>query len=99
MFHSSLFVSEDVSVGMWLAPLNITRKHDRRFDTEYRSRGCHNEYLVTHKHRPETMRQYWLQINETGKMCKKEYQFAGSYEYNWMAKTSKCCVVNSSLFP
>ena len=28
--------SEDVSLGLWLAPLRIHRVHDPRFDTEYR---------------------------------------------------------------
>lgn len=41
--------SEDVSVGAWLAGLNVHYVHDPRFDTEWTSRGCHNEYLVTHK--------------------------------------------------
>lgn len=31
----SLYNSEDVSLGVWLSPLNITRKHDTRFDTEF----------------------------------------------------------------
>lgn len=46
-----MFVNEDVSVGIWLAPLRIERRHDRRFDTEWRSRGCLNHYVITHKQR------------------------------------------------
>ncbi len=30
---------QDVSVGTWLAPLNITRQHDIRFDTEWKVRS------------------------------------------------------------
>jgi hypothetical protein len=30
------FFNEDVSVGAWLAPLNVTRVHDTRFDTEWK---------------------------------------------------------------
>ncbi|KAM4704512.1 beta-1,3-galactosyltransferase 6 isoform 2-T2 [Rhinophrynus dorsalis] len=36
--------SEDVSLGAWLAPLDVKRVHDPRFDTEYKSRGCNNKY-------------------------------------------------------
>ncbi len=34
--HLTRFFNEDVSVGAWLAPLNITRVHDTRFDTEWK---------------------------------------------------------------
>lgn len=98
-FFFSLFISEDVSVGVWLAPLNITRKHDRRFNTEFRSRGCRNEHLVTHKRSPQVMKLYWSRMVQTGKMCDKEYTVVSSYEYDWIAMTSKCCVRNSSLLP
>ncbi|VDM47453.1 unnamed protein product [Toxocara canis] len=36
-----LYRSEDVSVGAWLAGLDVRYVHDPRFDTEFRSRGCH----------------------------------------------------------
>ncbi|VVC41849.1 Glycosyl transferase, family 31 [Cinara cedri] len=97
--YLSFFISEDVSVGVWLAPLNITRKHDRRFDTEFRSRGCCNDYLVTHKRSPQVMKLYWSHIIETGKMCNEEYKDISSYEYNWTVMPSKCCVKNALLCP
>lgn len=99
LFFFSFFISEDVSVGVWLAPLNITRKHDRRFDTEFRSRGCRNDHLVTHKHSPQEMKLYWTRIVQTGQMCEKEYKDINSYEYNWTVMPSKCCMKNSSLHP
>ncbi|XP_050429402.1 beta-1,3-galactosyltransferase 6-like [Adelges cooleyi] len=97
--YLSLFISEDVTVGAWLAPLNITRKHDRRFDTEYLSRGCNNLHLVTHKRSPPLMRLYWSRIQNTGKMCEHEYREANSYEYNWTVLPSKCCKRNPMLSP
>ncbi len=36
-------------MGTWLAPLKVNRVHDVRFDTEFRSRGCSNSYLMSHK--------------------------------------------------
>lgn len=44
-----LYRNEDVSVGAWLAGLRVRYAHDPRFDTEFRSRGCNNEYLVSDK--------------------------------------------------
>ncbi|KAK5980442.1 Hexosyltransferase [Trichostrongylus colubriformis] len=43
-----MYKNEDVSVGAWLAGLNVKYVHDPRFDTEWISRGCNNEYLITH---------------------------------------------------
>uniref|UniRef100_A0A915MPR5 Hexosyltransferase n=1 Tax=Meloidogyne javanica TaxID=6303 RepID=A0A915MPR5_MELJA len=40
-----LYRNEDVSVGTWLAGLKVRYVHDPRFDTEWTSRGCNNEYL------------------------------------------------------
>ncbi|XP_001947124.2 beta-1,3-galactosyltransferase 6 isoform X1 [Acyrthosiphon pisum] len=97
--YLSMFVSEDISVGAWLGPLNITRKHDRRFDTEWYSRGCRNDYLVTHKRSPEMMRLHWSHNIQTGKICDKEFKAVASYEYDWSVVPSKCCVRNLSLFP
>ena len=31
-------ILKDVSLGLWLAPYNITRKHDTRFDSEWKVR-------------------------------------------------------------
>ncbi len=44
-----LYSNEDVSLGVWLAPLILNRVHDIRFDTEFESRGCSNNYFITHK--------------------------------------------------
>jgi len=41
-----MLASENISVGVELSLLNITRKHDRRFYTEWYSRGFRNDYLV-----------------------------------------------------
>lgn len=51
-----VFRNEDVSVGAWLAGLSVRYVHDPRFDTEFRSRGCNNQYIVTHKQTPESLK-------------------------------------------
>ncbi|TGZ52716.1 beta-1,3-galactosyltransferase 6 [Temnothorax longispinosus] len=84
--------SEDVSVGLWLAPLaNIERKHDVRFDTEYRSRGCSNQYIITHKQTIPNMRSMHEYYQASGALCPKEVRNRMSYQYNWTAPPSQCC--------
>ncbi|RUS81504.1 hypothetical protein EGW08_010732 [Elysia chlorotica] len=85
------FMSEDVSVGTWLAPLRINRHHDQRFDTEYVSRGCQNSYLITHKQSVLKVRELNTNLLTTGNLCKEEVVERASYEYNWSFPPSKCC--------
>uniref|UniRef100_A0A8C4N1K0 Hexosyltransferase n=1 Tax=Eptatretus burgeri TaxID=7764 RepID=A0A8C4N1K0_EPTBU len=85
------FRSEDVSLGTWLAPLAVSRFHDPRFDTEYRSRGCSHQYLVTHKQSLEDMLEKQLTLKHTGLLCKREFRTRLSYIYNWAVPPSQCC--------
>lgn len=90
--------SEDVSVGLWLAPLaNIERKHDVRFDTEYRSRGCSNQYIITHKQTIQNMRSMHEYFQTSGELCVKEVKNRPSYLYNWTAPPSQCCNRQSAI--
>lgn len=92
LFKNRLFNSEDVSVGLWLAPVaNIERKHDVKFDTEYRSRGCSNSYIITHKQSPENMQSLHDYYQSTGVLCSKEIRSRMSYNYNWTVPPSQCC--------
>uniref|UniRef100_A0A2K5EP30 Hexosyltransferase n=1 Tax=Aotus nancymaae TaxID=37293 RepID=A0A2K5EP30_AOTNA len=83
--------SEDVSLGAWLAPVDVRREHDPRFDTEYRSRGCSNQYLVTHKQSPEDMLRKHATLAREGRLCEREVQLRLSYVYDWSAPPSQCC--------
>ncbi|KAL6069668.1 hypothetical protein STEG23_018756 [Scotinomys teguina] len=83
--------SEDVSMGAWMAPVDVQREHDPRFDTEYKSRGCSNQYLVTHKQSPEDMLEKQQMLLHEGRLCKQEVQFRLSYVYDWSAPPSQCC--------
>lgn len=83
--------SEDVSVGLWLSPLKIHRVHDVRFDTEYKSRGCFNSYLITHKQSANEMREKHSHLDRTGKLCPTETRLRYSYNYNWTVRSSECC--------
>ncbi|KAA0199143.1 hypothetical protein HAZT_HAZT000069 [Hyalella azteca] len=94
-----LYNSEDVSLSVWLAPLQLHRIHDTRFDTEYRSRGCHNDYIVTHKQTIQSMRDKFNHIQLDGTMCKNSFKSRSSYIYNWDVPPSKCCIRNDSSIP
>jgi len=89
--HLKLYVNEDVSVGAWLAPYDIERNHDVRFDTEYQSRGCNNAYIVTHKQTTQLMLEKHKTLKKAGKLCQKEVQYKPSYIYNWDRPPSECC--------
>ncbi|XP_076232846.1 beta-1,3-galactosyltransferase 6 isoform X2 [Calliopsis andreniformis] len=93
-----LHKAEDVSVGLWLAPLaNVERKHDVRFDTEYRSRGCSNQYIVTHKQTIVNMKNMYEYYQMSGALCVKEIRNRMSYNYNWTVPPSQCCNVKSGI--
>ncbi|KAL1455713.1 hypothetical protein WDU94_009786 [Cyamophila willieti] len=94
----SLYTCEDVSVGVWLSGLDITRYHDVRFDTEFQSRGCNNSYLIVHK---QNMHQLYnsLMLSNQVRLCFQEYKDRNAYEYNWKVAPSQCCVRNNSKIP
>ncbi|XP_030632067.1 beta-1,3-galactosyltransferase 6 [Chanos chanos] len=83
--------SEDVSLGAWLAPVDVRRLHDPRFDTEYKSRGCNNKYLVTHKQSLEDMLEKHQTLQRDGRLCKEEVKLRLSYVYDWSVPPSQCC--------
>lgn len=77
--------------GAWLAPLQVNRVHDFRFDTEYRSRGCNNQHIISHKQSIDEMHQKHRQLRETGKLCVEEIHLRNSFIYNWAAPPTECC--------
>jgi len=88
-----LYNSEDVSVGTWLAGTTATRRHDPRFDTEWKSRGCSNKFLVTHKQTPADMKIKWRRLVRSGTLCDgEETKVRLSYQYDWSKPPSECCV-------
>lgn len=95
-----MYKSEDISVAAWLATYNdINKVHEPRFDTEYISRGCHNSYLVTHKHSEIAMKTFHNNLKTNGVLCQKEYRTRLSYVYNWQVPPSKCCARNNPNIP
>lgn len=83
--------SEDVSLGAWLGPVDVKRIHDPRFDTEFKSRGCNNKYIVTHKQSIEDMLEKHQTLIREGKLCKEEVKLRLSYIYDWNVPPSQCC--------
>lgn len=91
-----MFNAEDISVGLWLAPVNnILRIHDTRFDTEWTSRGCQNYYLITHKMSMHDMKQLYNNVVKTNRLCSEETLTRTSYLYNWSNLPSQCCITQN----
>ncbi|XP_067938770.1 beta-1,3-galactosyltransferase 6-like isoform X2 [Watersipora subatra] len=88
-----IYNSEDVTIGVWLAPLNIQRIHSTGFDTESKSRGCLNHHFVSHKQSVEEMKTKQKSLLDGGVLCKKEYRSRQEYKYNWSAPPSQCCLL------
>lgn len=87
-----LYTSEDVAVGAWLAGTTARRIHDARFDTEWRSRGCSNKYLVTHKQTMADMKIKWKRMLKYDTICGgEETKVRLSYQYDWDKPPSECC--------
>lgn len=91
------YLSEDVSVGSWLAPLDIERIHDIRFDTEYKTRGCSNTFIVSHKQSIDDMAAKHDSLSKNRLLCEKEFSNFHGYQYNWDVSPSKCCVRNEKI--
>lgn len=88
------FKSEDVSVGLWLSPINnVIRIHDIRFDTEWTTRGCKNYYLVTHSISPEDMANMHENLKNNKQLCVQEEEKRKYYLYDWSALPSQCCTL------
>ena len=86
-----LYNAEDVSMGVWLSSFRAVRRHDVRFNTEFVSRGCNNQYLVSHKQSIQDMQQKHANLQQYSRQCSSEYQVRLSYEYDWSVDPSKCC--------
>ena len=97
--YLKLYNNEDVSMGVWLAALDVHRVHDPKFDTEYKSRGCNNDYIISHKQSTLHMREKYNSLTTIGTLCKEVFKVRNSYIYNWNVPPSKCCQRNDSSVP
>ncbi|XP_036321928.1 beta-1,3-galactosyltransferase 6 [Rhagoletis pomonella] len=92
----SPYTNEDVSVGLWVAPLRfVYRRHDPRFDTQYKPRKCRRYHIVLHKLNEEEMQQI-----DDGSVCirggkaiddKDQSNIIKPYFYDWLSPADKCC--------
>ena len=93
------YKSEDVSVGAWLAPYNVERKHDSRFNTRAYSKGCKWPYLISHKVQPSSMHTLQRSLTDEGTFCSRRTYFHRyhGYLYNWTSPLSQCCNSNDDV--
>lgn len=89
----SRYVSEDISMGIWLSSFrNIYRKHDVRFDTSYLPRKCRAYHIVLHKRTVNDMRDLYR-----GQLCTFKHandtsvQRLPEYYYEWDLPQTQCC--------
>eukprot|EP00794_Sanderia_malayensis_P011329 gene11329-12515_t len=86
-----IYNNEDVAVGTWLAPVLLNRIHDVRFDTEYKSRGCSNKHIVSHKQSIDDLYTKYHELLVNNRLCQMEVSVRKSFDYDWKAKPSMCC--------
>lgn len=90
-----LYKSEDVTVGTWLAPLNVYRMHDPRFDTGTFTRGCQDDAIAIHDKSPEELRVYHRRLLDGLGPCPEVKLKVQPYLYNWSVLPSQCCSLRS----
>lgn len=89
LYHTD---NEDIGLGTWLSPLkNLTRYHDIRFNTGPMSRGCLNQYIISHPETVISILDKHLLVKNKGKMCLEENEKIPAYHYNWMRPIDLCC--------
>ena len=93
------YKSEDVSVGAWLSPYNIERRHDARFNTQGYTKGCKWPYLISHKVSATFMYQLQNSLTTEGTFCSRTTYFHRhhGFMYDWTAPLSRCCMTNSDI--
>ena len=96
-YRLRLYNNEDVTVGSWLAPFNLVRKHDIRFDVESLSHGCNNHYIITHKERVRSLYEKYTNLLKNGTICDVEKEVRPAYNYNWDVAPIDCCVRTKGL--
>lgn len=95
------YKSEDVSIAAWISAYNIERKHDARFTTGGKPRGCKKVFLMVHKVATERVKGHYGSLYKNGRICGPSnywYGFSG-YMYNWTAfpPSKECCIRKSHI--
>lgn len=87
------YLHDDIALGVWLSPFSgIERHHDVRFNTGSSSRGCSNQYIVTHKESMQNMHTRHVLWSKSGVLCEHEFSSRPSYHFNWTVPSNRCCV-------
>ena len=86
-----LYHNEDVSMGAWVAPYDVEHVHELRFNTEAFSRGCNNNYIITHKEKAASFLRRRRSILLNGTLCEVETEKQPAFLYNWTNSPLNCC--------
>lgn len=88
--------NEDVSLSAWLAPYNLQRVHDLKFDTQADSHGCMHPFIVAHKISIAQMKEYFISLQTEGIICGKRTRTHSvallNHYYDWTVfPIRECC--------
>ena len=97
--HLRIYRNEDISVGAWLAPYNIKRLSDTRFNTGDISRGCKEPFIAMHRVDIQLMYKFHMAVMEEGHICTSSNQWhkMHGYMYNWKLLPRFCCRVKRKI--
>ncbi|CAI8044243.1 Beta-1,3-galactosyltransferase 6 [Geodia barretti] len=72
--------------------VEVTYRHDLRFNTEATSHGCNNNYIISHKEKVRGIYEKYVQLKKNGTLCLEEKEIRPAYIYNWSAVSPmNCC--------
>ena len=91
--HLDHYRHDDIALGVWLSPLKgIKKQHALWINSGYYSRGCLNNFVISHKESVESMEAKAGSLERRGRLCESEYQSRLAYHYNWTVPAHRCCV-------
>lgn len=91
--HLKHYRHDDIALGAWISAFKgIKKQHSVGFNSGYYSRGCMNNYLVSHRETVQSMRDKYSNLQNKGVLCQHGHQSRLSYRYNWTSPASHCCI-------
>lgn len=83
--------NDDINVALWLAPLDLYRLHDQRFDFHMQKPACNSNIIVSHRHTNESLYSFHQMITSGNLKCQEWQETQARYIYNWYTDSVDCC--------
>ena len=78
-----LYNNEDTSMGAWLSPYKMERRHDKRFNNFGENVNCQEDLVIHYQYRKQMLRRQ-KSLNERGSVCTEEEERAIEKEYGYI---------------